>query len=149
MEELKAAVTLNPSFAAAHYAYGSGLKFLSRAEEGILSVERARRISPYDPMMFSFMSLLAELNGLIGKAEASVKWAKRAARSPQTHYNILAIVAWCHWRAGEEGAAVAYLAEVLRRRPGYSRSMFFRAFPYRAPERDMLDAVLKDMGLPE
>lgn len=149
MEELRAAVTLNPSFAAAHYAYGSGLKFLSRAEEGIVSVERARRISPYDPMMFSFMSLLAELNGLLGEAAASVKWAKRAARSPQTHYNILAIAAWCHWRAGETDAAQVYLAEVRRRRPGYSRAMFFRAFPYRAPERGMLDALLGDMGLPK
>ena len=116
--------------------------------KGEIPVERARRISPYDPMTFAFMSLLAELHALLGDVTLSVKWAKRAARSPQSHYNILAIVAWCHWRAGERDAAQAYLAEVLRRRPAYSRSAYFRAFPFRGRERDLIDDMLDAMGLP-
>lgn len=149
VEELATAVDLNPSYANAHYSLGSGLKFQGRMEVALASVERARRISPYDPMMFSFMSLMAELNGLLGDHAAAAKWSMRAARSPNAHYNILAIAAWCHYLAGDRAAADAYLAETRRRRPDYSLAVYFRAFPFLPAERAPIEAALRALGLPE
>jgi tetratricopeptide (TPR) repeat protein len=147
VEEHATAVELNPSFANAHYSLGSGLKFLSRFAEAIASVQQARRISPYDPMTFSYLSLLAELNALEGDHDRAVAWAKRAARQPNAHYHILAIAAWCHELAGQRDEAKGYIARLRAQHPGYCRKDFFRAFPFRAKSHAAIEGALAALGL--
>ena len=147
VEELTIATDLNPSYASAHYARGASLMFLSRREEALASVARARRISPYDPLSFAYGALEAELKALDGDSAAAARLARRSAAHPSAHNNIRMIAAWCHELAGETEAARRYVAEVRRRRPDYDRDDFFRACPFRGPDRALIEAALRRLGL--
>ncbi|MEQ8348015.1 MAG: winged helix-turn-helix domain-containing protein [Sneathiellaceae bacterium] len=147
VEELRASVALNPNFAKGQYSLSFSVMFTGDTEEGFDRVARARRLSPYDPMTFAFMASRAVLHGFIGEIEAAADWSARAVRQPNAHYHVLAIAAWCHQMAGRGDAAQDFLAELHRVRPGYSRDEYFRAFPFRPPQRAMIEAPLRQLGL--
>lgn len=147
VDELAAAVDLNPNFAKGHFSLGYGKLFHAAAADVIDNATAARRISPYDPMSFAYMCLFAEAHALKNDGEQAAIWAKRAARQPNVHHHILAVAAWCLEAAGDREAASRCLAEVKRRRPDYSRAEFFRAYPYAEPNRAQVDGALRRLGL--
>lgn len=147
VEELSAAVDLNPNFAKGHFSLGYGKLFRSPDADVIGDATAARRISPYDPMSFAYMCLFAEAHALAGDGAQAAIWARRAARQPNVHHHILAVAAWCLEAAGERDAALGCMAEAKRRRPDYSRAEFFRAYPYAEPNRAVVDDALRRLGI--
>ena len=145
--ELQAAVSLNPNFAVGQYSLAFGMTFTGQQACGIAAVAHARRLSPYDPMTYAFMSQLAVIHAMEGDGAVAAQWAARAVRQPNAHYHIFAIAAWCHMLAGRKHEARSYLGELLRRRPGYSMKEYFRAFPYPAVCRADVARHLTEAGL--
>ena len=149
VEELETCVSLNPNFAVGQYSLAFGMTFTGQRAGSLAAVARARRLSPYDPMTYAFMSQLAVIHALEGDGAAAAKWSARAVRQPNAHYHIFAIAVWCHMLAGRRSEARAYLLELLRCRPGYSMQEYFRAFPYPAPRRSEVARLLTEAGLQE
>lgn len=147
VEHLTAAIDLNPNFAHAQYSLGYSLLLTDRSVEGIGSVERARRISPYDPLSFAFMAAKAQMHLFFGEREAAVTWARRAARQPNAPPHVHAIAAWVHEAAGRHEDGLRYVAQVRRERPGYSATDFFRAIPFTGAHRERVAAAFARLGL--
>ncbi len=147
VRELKTAVELNPNFANGQYSLAYGLQFEGSSAKGFPHVDKARRLSPYDPMTFAYFTAHAVMHGLTGNVEAAATWSSRAARQPNAHCHVLTIAAWCHQQAGQSEAAERYLRRLKESRPDYRREDFFRAFPYREAERSVIERSLVALRL--
>ena len=148
IESLTTATKLNPSFAHAEYSRGYGLVLNGDFDGAIACSLKARRPSPYDPLSVHFMLLHAETYALMGDAENARKWARRATVQRQSFDHLYAIVAWCCELAGDRESAADYCAELVKRRPDYSRAIYFRTFPFQEPGRSAIDAALHRLGIP-
>lgn len=146
-DDLSAAVRLNHNYARAHFSLGYAKLFQGDVSDVLVHAAMARRLSPYDPMAFAYLSLFAEAHALRGDSDAAVLWAKRAARQPHAHYHIKAVAAWCCEAAGDHAAAKGFMAEVLKHRPNYSCDEFFQAYPYAGAARETVERWLRVLGL--
>ncbi|WP_421726061.1 winged helix-turn-helix domain-containing protein [Bauldia sp.] len=147
LDEITTAVKLNPNFAVGHYSRGYALMLAGRNTDGLGDVDTARRLSPYDPMSFAFIALKAEQLAFIGQFKPAMEWAKRAIRQPNVHFLVFAIAAWVHEVGGDRDAAVRYIAEAQRRRPGFCRDDYFASFPFAGAQRQLLDGAFNRIGL--
>lgn len=146
IDALSTAVDLNPNHARGHFSLGY-CRLFRRPETNVLdNAAAAQRISPYDPMSFAYRCLFAEANFFAGHRDEAIEWAKRAARPSNAHYHIHAVAAWCLEAAGAHKEACTRAATVRTCRPDYSRAEFFRAYPYRKPQRTQIDAALQRLG---
>ena len=147
MEELEAAVDLNPNFAIGQYSLAFGLGFGKDSARGFDCVAKARRLSPCDPMTYAFFAVRATLHGVHGEADEAAEWSRRAVRQPNAHYHIQAIAGWCHQLAGKDAEAHSYIAQLRSFRPGYSRADYFRVFPFCAEKRAVIDGAFAALGI--
>lgn len=146
-DDLSAAVRLNNNYARAHFSLGYAKLFNGDFDDVLAHAATARRLSPYDPMAFAYLSLSAETHALRGDADDAVLWAKRAARRPRAHYHIKAVAAWCCEAAGDHAAAAQFMADALIHRPNYSCDEFFQAYPYAGAARETVERSLRALGL--
>ncbi|MBT5353235.1 MAG: tetratricopeptide repeat protein [Rhodospirillales bacterium] len=77
------ALTLNPSYASAHFGRAHSLWHLGRPEEAIVSHDRAMRYSPRDPLMWAFMASKAIALILLNRYEEALEWARKGQQQPQ------------------------------------------------------------------
>jgi len=76
--ELRQAIELNPSFAAAHANLGHMLTYTGRPEETIPFVEKAIRLSPSDPRLFMWLGALASAQYQLHHYEQAVEVGRRS-----------------------------------------------------------------------
>ena len=84
IEQCDIAISLTPSFASAHFGRGHSLWMSGRAEDAIVSLDEAMRLSPRDPIMWAFMASKAIALIMLGRCEEALEWANRAQRQPTT-----------------------------------------------------------------
>jgi len=97
-----AAVELNPNLASAHYALAFARVVAGHSEEALQSVDRAIRLSPYDPLLHAFLTLRSAVLIVLGRNEEALATARDAQRQPSC-------TAW-GWL--QEAAALAQLDQV-------------------------------------
>ena len=78
MAEMRQAIELNPSFAAAHAILGHMLTYIGRPEETIPLVEKAIRLSPSDPRLFIWLPALAAAHYQLGHYDQAVEIGRRS-----------------------------------------------------------------------
>jgi adenylate cyclase len=78
MAEMRQAIELNPSFAAAHAILGHMLTYAGRAEDTIPLVERAMRLSPNDPRLFIWLPALAAAHYQLHHYERAIEIGRRS-----------------------------------------------------------------------
>lgn len=127
--ELQKAVDLNPSFALGHYSLAFSLYLAGLTEEGLESVGRAERLSPYDPMRFAMFAVKAMQLVSMGAADEAADLVRRAVKESNAHFHILAIAAHVFAQAGQPDEAAEYLRRLYAIRPGYDAETYLRAFP--------------------
>lgn len=141
------AVTLNPSFANAHYYLGFGHVMHRRLDETLGAVARARRISPYDPLSFAFMLLRAGAHAQGGEDDEALAWTRRALRQPTvTHHGrfvAAGLLALCERR----DEAREQIALVRREHPRYSIAEHLRAIPQPPGFRERFVGRLREIGV--
>ena len=147
IEPLNDCLKLNPSFAAGHYALAYGQMLAGKAQSSNESGMMARRISPYDPMSFAFLSQLGVTHTLTGDAETGASFVARALQQPNHHFHVLAIASWVHQAAGKTEAAKDILKRLKSVQPDYDREMYFRAFPFLEGERRLIEGHFDALGL--
>ncbi|MGI9476137.1 MAG: winged helix-turn-helix domain-containing tetratricopeptide repeat protein [Hyphomicrobiaceae bacterium] len=150
IDELETSIRLNPNLAPAQFSLSRTLMAAGISERGIEAADIARRLSPNDPMRFAMLSVRANCLAQMGEFEEAVKWVQQATHQSNAHFHILAIAVYITCAADEMDLARKYKDRLLRNRPDYRISDFFRGFPLRSKEHIALVVDgLRKAGLPE
>jgi adenylate cyclase len=78
MAEMRQAIELNPSFAAAQAILGHMLTYAGRPEETIALVDKAIRLSPNDPRLFIWLPALAAAHYQLHRYEQAIEMGRRS-----------------------------------------------------------------------
>ena len=136
--ELGAATALNPSFAVGQYTLGFALMQAGDTVRSVEMADKARRLSPYDPMGFAMLGVRGFSLAMDGRYDEAAEILALAVRRPNAHYHLVAMAAVCNALAGREADARHNLGRVLEARPGYDEGEFLRAFQFRQPAHTQL-----------
>ena len=99
--------------------------------------DRARQLSPFDPMLFAMLGVRAMALVRLGRFEEAAAWGVKASARPNAHAHILAITAFALALAGRLDEARTYLASVRRALPRYRVDDTLTAMRF-APEGEQL-----------
>jgi TolB-like protein len=136
--ELSAATALNPSFAVGQYTLGFALMQAGDTVHSIEMADKARRLSPYDPMSFAMIGVRGFSLALNGHYDQAAELMALSVRQPNAHYHMSAMAAVCDVLAGDETAARRNFGRLLEARPGYGERDFLRAFQFQKPAHTKL-----------
>lgn len=150
VEELRAALDLNPNFALGHACLGLALAYGGKGAQAVVHLETAMRLSPRDPFFSVFVSMRSFAHFMAGDYAAGLDCGRRAVRqSPEIS---------AHWRSLALSAAMlGYLeeaqeamAKARQLQPDYSVAWVERASPLvQAADRARYCHILREVGLPE
>jgi adenylate cyclase len=150
VEQLRAALDLNPNFAVGHACLGLTLAYGGKGHEGVQHFEKQARLNPRDPFFFLFTGARSFAHFMAGEYQLGLEWGRRAVRhAPEVSG---------HWRALALSAAMLNLAEEARAavvmarkfQPDYSVAWVERASPLvHAHDRERYCNILRPFGLPE
>jgi adenylate cyclase len=138
------ALALNPNYDLVVVQQGELLTWLGRPEEGIEWIKKAMRLNPYHPERF--WSHLGRACYCAEKYAEAAEAFSRITRPDYTHHAFLAAI---FASMGNAVAAAAHAAEVLKREPKFSVSLYLATQHYRSDvDRRRHEAGLLGAGLP-
>ena len=138
------ALALNPNYDLVVVQQGELLTWLGRPEEGIDWIKKAMRLNPYHPERF--WSHLGRACYCAEKYAEAADAFSRITRPDHTHHAFLAAT---FAQMGNAVAAAAHAAEVLKREPKFSVSVYLATQHYkRKVDRQRHEAGLLKAGLP-
>jgi DNA-binding SARP family transcriptional activator len=117
--ELQTAVRLSPSFAHGHYALAFVQCQSGDPQAAIEACDCARRLSPFDPLLFAMLAVRAVALVRLGQFEEAADCAAKAAARPNAHALVLAVAAYCLALADRTEEARAVAASIRKTRPRY------------------------------
>lgn len=132
IDELENAIDLSPNFSLAHYTLAFVHGQAGDPAAAIVAADRARSLSPFDPLLFGMLASRAFALSRMGRYEEAAEWAVKAAARPNAHVHIHAIAAFCLSLAGALEAARAQAHTIGQMAPGYSVRDFLSAFHFDA-----------------
>ena len=151
VQDNKMAISLNPSFAAAHCGLGDSLAYEGRYEEAEACFDKAVDLSPNDPQLWAFLTYGA-LNYLFkGEFEKALEWTQRAMHIPNCQYWTMAhrVVALAYLRRDKEAAKS--VEKLLKDIPyfsiGYAKEKLF--YLKNQSQIEMYLKGLRKAGIPE
>jgi TolB-like protein/DNA-binding SARP family transcriptional activator len=151
ISQIEEALSYNLSYAMAHYALGFALRRRCRAEEAIVSFDRAIRLSPHDPYVAGFQSERARALFDLERYEECVEWAHRSIQSRYYRYRSFAILAAALTKLGRVREATAALDRLRVHAPHFTvrfvRDGIASSLNNEADER--YNETLRKAGLPE
>jgi adenylate cyclase len=144
------AIILNPSYAMAHFGRGHSLWHAGRAREAIASHDEAIRLSPHDPILWSYMASKAIALVLAGELDEAVVWSRRAQQqsSAAIFAHVGEICALGLMGRSEEAADAVERAK--KTMPDVTIRHLDKVLPIsHAPSREMFLKGLRQAGLSE
>ena len=114
---LEKAIDLDASNAQARAALGAALIVSGELEPGIAALTEAIKISPKDPGLAMWGTILALGSGYSGDIEGAEKWSALAYSSDPRFFPALVVRAWVQGASGQVTAAQALLDEAARLNP--------------------------------
>ena len=144
------AISLNPSYASAHFGRAHSLWQAGRPEEALQSHDEAMRLSPRDPLMWAVMASKAIALILLGRYDEGLEWAQRAERQPNMAIWALMSEISAFGLLGRTDEARAALERVRRLKPDVSLGLVDQAlsFTHEADRAHFLRGLI-DAGLSE
>ncbi|MGO4437036.1 adenylate/guanylate cyclase domain-containing protein [Rhizobium sp. RAF56] len=125
---LRNALAMDPSFAQAHFALGQALCYVERPEEGIAEIREAFRLSPRDPHLWTFYTILAIAHYQAGRMEEATDAARSALRQANSTFWPAMILLAVLGGRGKAAETMEAKAELLRFRPGMTAATGRREF---------------------
>ncbi len=144
------AISLNPSYANAHFGRAHSLWHAGRAAEALASLDEAMRLSPRDPIMWAFMASKAIALIMLRRHDEALDWAQRAERQPNagTFAYVAEVSALGLLDRSDEARAA--LKRLHQHNPDVSIAFVNRALPItHATDREHFHSGLIKAGLPE
>ena len=143
LKEFETAIAQNPNFAHAHLGHGTALVFDGQWERSIEACDRAVRLSPHDPVMWTILIVKAlSLVGLERYMEA-VAVASESVRQPTAPWTTYMILASALGFADESREASDILAKINEMKPDFSVDDVRRTLAYRDPAH--LDHIINGL----
>jgi TolB-like protein/DNA-binding winged helix-turn-helix (wHTH) protein len=130
LSHLNQAIDLSPSFAQAHYTLAFVHSITGDPILAASSADHARRLSPFDPMLFAMLAVRAMALARLGRFEEAADWAVNGATRPNAHAHILALAAYILTLAGRIREGQAYLDRIRQTLPDYGIEDFLNAFHF-------------------
>jgi DNA-binding SARP family transcriptional activator len=143
--ELHSATELSPNFAMGHYTLAWFQAQSGDADAAIERVDRARELSPMDPMLFAMMATRALALLRLGRYEEAAEWAARSALRPNAHVHVQATGMFCLALAGRVAEARQLAAGIRRSHPGYRVEDFLLAFRLGDDAKPLLRQALRQI----
>jgi adenylate cyclase len=150
VEELRAALDLNPNFALGHSCLGLALAYGGKGAQAVVHLETAMRLSPRDPFFSVFAGIRAFAHFMAGDYTAGLDWGRRGVRqSPEVSAPRRALALSAAMLGNLEEAREA-VAKTRQLQPDYSVAWVERASPLvHAADRARYCDILRQVGLPE
>jgi adenylate cyclase len=114
---LERATQIDPSFALAYSLLGAFLSWGGRTDEGVENLQKAMRLSPHDPAMFSFFLGMSIAHFAVEEYEEAADWAQRLIRSRPDFPTAYRYLAASYAHLGRSDEARAALQEMFRLNP--------------------------------
>ena len=144
------ALMLNPNLAAAWHSSGWVRAFLRETEVALEHLERAMRLSPLDPLMFSMQQVTALAHFIAGNNTDAALWAERAYREQPNSLATIRLLAASNALCGRLDEAQKAIAHGLRLDPNLRvATLKDRVGPYRPDDFVRYMHALRAAGLPE
>lgn len=144
LAELGTATELNPSFAVGQYTLGFTLMQAGDLTRSVERADKARRLSPYDPLRFAMIGVRGFSLALAGQYEEAANLMAHSIREPNAHYHMVAMAAVCDVLAGHEDAARRDFGRLMAAKPGYGAGDFLRAFQFQRPaDTGLIDTAFR------
>lgn len=118
--ELEQSVDLSPNFALAHYNLAFVNSTGGDSQSAILSSDRSRDLSPFDPMLFGMFGARAMALVRLGRFDEAAEWGIKAAARPNAFAHIKAIATYSLALAGRIDEARTYLDAIHKDLPRYT-----------------------------
>jgi adenylate cyclase len=131
---LDRALALNPNAAHAWLARGIIHAVRNQPEAAIEAIERARRLSPFDPYTFRFAHTIAFAHLAARRFEQAIEWADRALHDQPRMVNAMRTKVVANAHLGHLDAARAELSRVLAIYPTLTIVRFREFAHFLAPE---------------
>jgi adenylate cyclase len=143
--ECERAVSLDPNSAENTFRLGYVLNYAARAEEAIPYLQNAIRLNPLPTA--TYFVVLAVAYREAGQCEKAIETCKKALqREPNTQFAYINM-AISYIRLGQEKAAQAAAAEILRINPKFSLDRYAKILPFPRPVADRIVEDLRKAGL--
>jgi TolB-like protein/Tfp pilus assembly protein PilF len=147
---LDRALALNPNAAHAWLIRGYIHAVRNQPEAAIEAIERARRLSPFDPYTFICASNTAAAHLAARRFEQAIEWADRALHDQPRALGAMRVKVAANAHLCRLDQARAELSRVLAIYPGQTIAGFREYFHYLAPEfLELYVTGLRLAGLPE
>jgi adenylate cyclase len=132
LDSCRKAIELNPSYAAAHHCLATVHYWRGELQPGMRAIETAIRLSPNDPLLPSWVSLLSALLRLSGEPAKAAELVQGVVqRAP--HYPVAwKSLAMALGQLGQLGEARQAMSRFLELAPGLNTEQALRdAYPFR------------------
>jgi TolB-like protein/class 3 adenylate cyclase len=147
---LDRAMALNPNSANAWLARGIIHAWRNQPEAAIEAIERARRLSPFDPYTFRNAYNLAIAHLAARRFEQAIEWADRALHDQPRTVTAMRVKVAALAHLGQLDKARAELSRMLAIDPKLTIAGFLGSAHYQAPEvLELYVTGLRLAGLPE
>jgi TolB-like protein/Tfp pilus assembly protein PilF len=147
VRHFRAALDLNPNFAAAAGSIGFALALDGQSEEAISQFDQAIRMSPRDPFNSFFFVGIAAAHYLAGRYSEAVKWARQAVQLRPGYMGAHRILCASLAQADQLDEAKAVLATLRQLQPGLSIAAIRQSVPYTAGPMERFVEGMQKAGL--
>jgi DNA-binding SARP family transcriptional activator len=145
--ELERTIDLSPNFALGHYMLALVHSQTGDPSIAIASSDRARDLSPFDPMLFGPLGARAMALVRLERFEEAADWGVKAAARPNAHAHIHAIAALSLALAGRSDQAREHLAAAYRIAPRYCIADFLTAMQFASDGEKLFRGAAKRIGM--
>ncbi len=151
IREIKTAIAINANHGTAHFVLGFAHHYgAGEAERALPHYDIALRLSPRDPMRWTFLMLKASALRFLGRHSEAVESARQACQFPDCAAIAYMHLAACSAEAGLGNEARAAIETGLRLEPALSIEFIRQAFiAMHANTMNSLIDSLRKAGLPE
>jgi len=146
--ELEKAAALNPNAFEVIAELGKVLLWSGRSQEAIRLFERAIRLNPVDAHYYELR--LAKGYRMMEEYEKAIPVFEKIAKKDPDRIGVRLELIACYAALGKQKQADEYVAEVLKKSPGFSVGKFVNDLPYKDAEmKSRFMALLRKGGLPD
>ena len=147
---IERALSFNPNLAWAWSFSGFVKAWLGESDVAIEHVERALRLSPNDPHVYSMRTHLGFAHFVAGRIAEALTWAELTSRERPDHPFNIPILAACYAIVGRQEEAEKIMVRLRQLYPALLLSNLKSIYPFRDAEvHERLAAGLRKAGLPE
>ena len=149
MSLVEQAIALNPNFAAAWYVRGWLRVFHGDAAGALADLDHARRLSPYDRLVFKINAAMAYAHFFAGRYDDASQFALSAIRERPNYMTGLRVAAASDAAAGRRSTAKPLVARMTELDPHLGISTLPLLLPLRPTDLCKWADSLRSAGLPD